>query len=215
MGCCGSKTKSKNEPTAEPLASGSNADDVQILASPPSGATKHHCHHVYDGDTLTLDDRRRVRFLGIDTPELKEKEPFSEEARDLTHRLCHKKDVWLVQGEEAEDKYGRLLAFVYAAVDGGYICVNEALVHAGFAGFYSVGSELPNKRALLQHQRRARLRGAGMWHAFADIDVVATPNGRCFHLRDCKHVEHSRHLRTVKKGDAIDEGLSSCRDCHP
>ena len=47
-----------------------------IYPSLPKAATKHHCRNVYDGDTLTLDDGMRVRFLGIDTPEMKENQAF-------------------------------------------------------------------------------------------------------------------------------------------
>lgn len=49
-----------------------------IYPSLPEGAEQHDVRNVYDGDTLTLIDERRVRFLGIDTPEIKEKQPFAE-----------------------------------------------------------------------------------------------------------------------------------------
>ena len=41
----------------------------------PSGAQAVSVRNVYDGDTLTLVDERRVRLLGIDTPEIKQKQP--------------------------------------------------------------------------------------------------------------------------------------------
>ncbi|KAI2506581.1 nuclease-like protein [Fragilaria crotonensis] len=55
-----------------------------IHPSLPAGAEKHHVRNVYDGDTLTLTDERRVRLLGIDTPEIKQKQPFAEEAKEYT-----------------------------------------------------------------------------------------------------------------------------------
>ena len=215
MGCCGSKSKQATRSDTEPLNSTPATDGPAILKNLPAGAESFRCHHVYDGDTLTLQDRRRVRFLGIDTPELKEKKAFAKEAKQFTDAYCGKREIWLVFGPEAEDRYGRLLATVYAAhADGGYVCVNEGLVHEGLATYYSVGSELPNSATLLRLQSGARRRRVGVWSAFEDADVVATANGRCFHSRSCQHVSRVHRLQQLKKSIAIDKGLSSCRDCH-
>ena len=69
------------------------SDDSPIHESLPAGAEKYMVRNVYDGDTLTLVDERRVRFLGIDTPEVKEKQPFAEEAKEYTKSRCHKKEI--------------------------------------------------------------------------------------------------------------------------
>ena len=55
-----------------------------IHSSLPNDAEQHTVRNVYDGDTLTLTDERRVRLLGIDTPEIKEKQPYAEEAKAYT-----------------------------------------------------------------------------------------------------------------------------------
>ena len=51
----------------------------------PRGAKPYQVKHVYDGDTLTLKNGKRVRLLGIDTPELKPPQPlqFREALDDL------------------------------------------------------------------------------------------------------------------------------------
>ena len=55
-----------------------------IHSSLPNDAEQHTVRNVYDGDTLTLKDERRVRLLGIDTPEIKENQPYAEEAKAYT-----------------------------------------------------------------------------------------------------------------------------------
>ncbi len=137
-----------------------------IHPSLPISATKHRCRNVYDGDTLTLEDDARVRLVGIDTPELKERQPFALEAKEYTKKYCNGKDVWLtfveIEGRDDEknkDHYGRLLAFVWVpladechGIGGGttkspprksasnpcqWLCINEGLVASGLAHAYS------------------------------------------------------------------------------
>jgi micrococcal nuclease len=77
---------------------------------------------VYDGDTITVEVRRHgrwvlqsIRLAGIDTPELRTKNPLerdaAERARDaLSQGILHR-HVWLhCHGRE---KYGRILADVF------------------------------------------------------------------------------------------------------
>ena len=192
---------------------------AQVHAALPAGAEKAWCHHVYDGDTLTLDEGagHRVRLLGIDTPEIKEKQPFAVEARDFTRDLCAKKDIWLVfqGGAPREDHYGRLLAFVWAAAPGGYVCVNEAIVAAGLAGFYSPkdAPPLPNQDTLLGLQAEARTAKRGKWADFTDRAVVKTKNGKAYHLETCDHLQKGWHLQHLAESEAQALGLSACRDC--
>ena len=106
------------------------ADISPIYPTLPKFAMKYHCKSVYDGDTLTLQDGTKVRLLGVDTPEIKEKQPFALEAKEYTKRYCHNNDVWLTllhdeQGSSSsssnkagkddknKDHYGRLLAFIW------------------------------------------------------------------------------------------------------
>jgi len=88
---------------------------------------------VYDGDTLFLHDGRKVRIIGIDTPELKRPvEAFSTEARDALRGLLasQQNQVYLQRGEDAYDHYGRLLAHVFLG-DGRN--VSEWMLTRGFA----------------------------------------------------------------------------------
>src|SRR5579863_1528183 len=64
-----------------------------------------------DGDTLLLDDRTRVRLLGVDTPETVKPdwpiERFGPEAHDFTSSHVAGRRVRLEFDKERHDKYGR------------------------------------------------------------------------------------------------------------
>lgn len=76
--------------------------------------------YINDGDTLQLEDGRRVRLLGINTPEIDHErrtaEPLGHEARNALAQLAPVgTGVKLRLDSERKDRYGRLLAHVYTA----------------------------------------------------------------------------------------------------
>jgi endonuclease YncB( thermonuclease family) len=180
----------------------------------PNGTQKYKVHHVYDGDTLTLMDERRVRLLGIDTPEMKPPQPFAEEAKAYTKSKCHQKDVWLLSS--GEDHYGRTLAHIFVQEPNGtYLCINEGIISKGFGYAY-----IPNKNEkpfnwdkLIKIQHDARSAKRGVWKSFRDKDVVKTANGSAYHERSCSHISNIRNLQQLKVSAATDMGLHPCRTC--
>ena len=96
---------------------------------------EHNVLNVIDGDTVIIDDdkKSRIRYLGIDTPEIAYQgslgDPMSEEAKDFNAKLVQGKIVKLEFDEEKYDVYGRILAYVY--VDD--LLVNEELLKEGLA----------------------------------------------------------------------------------
>jgi hypothetical protein len=62
---------------------------------------------VVDGDTIVLAAGRRIRYLGINTPEYDE--PFWKEAKDYNAGKVRGKSVMPEFGKVREDKYGRTL----------------------------------------------------------------------------------------------------------
>jgi micrococcal nuclease len=184
-----------------------------VYTSLPKGTQKFPVRNVYDGDTLTLVDERRVRFLGIDTPELKEKQAFAQEAKDYAKQYCHKKDIYLLI--DGTDHYGRLLAHIFVPYGGAYLCVNEGLVQEGLAYAY-----IPNKdekkfnwTKILALQTEARTLKKGVWSKFKDSKVFVTPNGSAYHQRSCTHLSRSKNLDEIKVSQAADKGLHPCRTC--
>ena len=112
---------------------------------------------VIDGDTVELLDGRRVRYLGIDTPEIGER--YYEEASDRNRELVGGKTVELQCGNRDEDVYGRLLRYVY--IEG--VFVNAELVAEGYARAYIFDHEERYSRVLLQLEQYAKLKKQGIW----------------------------------------------------
>ncbi|HIE14928.1 TPA: hypothetical protein EYP70_06610, partial [Candidatus Bathyarchaeota archaeon] len=82
---------------------------------------------VYDGDTFELQSGKKVRLLGINTPEIGE--PGADIAKDFLEKLVLGKEVRLEKDSVDHDEYGRLLKYVYV----GNLFVNAELVRKGYA----------------------------------------------------------------------------------
>lgn len=188
-------------------------------ALPPAGALAARVRSVYDGDTLTLEDGRKVRLLGVDAPEVSKKENFAAEARDFTRSLCEGREVWLEFDVEREDRYGRWLCYVYVRDGEGKMrMVNAELLREGLARFYTPGANLRHAETLLACQREAREQGRGTWKNYVlarPKTVLATRGGKAYHRRGCAFLKDSRNLRTLTEQEALDLGLSACRECKP
>lgn len=75
--------------------------------------------HVYDGDTVKLTDGRKLRLIGINTPERgrdrRPDEPFYLEAKNQLRQIINKNhnQVKIVFGEDKQDRYKRYLAHLF------------------------------------------------------------------------------------------------------
>jgi len=112
---------------------------------------------VIDGDTVELADGRRVRYLGIDTPE--SGEYYAEEATARNKELVEGKTVELQRGDRDQDEYGRLLRYVY--VDG--VFVNAELIAQGYAKAYIFDPDDRYSQILVQLEQYAKMREQGLW----------------------------------------------------
>jgi endonuclease YncB( thermonuclease family) len=207
--------------THQPAATTTSSSGLSpYYSSLPSNAEKVTVRNVYDGDTLTLSDERRVRLLGIDTPEIKEKQAMSQEAKAHTKNLCgNGQSIWIsFEGESKEnreDHYGRLLAFVWVQKDGQYLCVNEGILAVGLANAYVPNSstKLHNWDKMLALQSQARENHRGIWQSFQDATVFKTKNGSAYHQKTCEHLSGSYNLQELKVSEASAMGLHPCRTC--
>ena len=119
-----------------------------------------------DGDTILAEvggARRYVRYIGVDTPEtVKPDAPvqcFGPQAHDLNERLVGGRRVRLVYGEEREDRYGRLLAYVYA----GKRFVNAELLRRGYARTLTISPNDRYAERFTELAQRAGRLGLGLW----------------------------------------------------
>lgn len=121
---------------------------------------------VSDGDTLRLSDDRRVRIIGINTPELSHQgrpaDPLAQEASALLQKLIRASDhrVALRIGDEPQDHYGRVLAHVFLA-DGQ--SVEATLLEQGLASRVAIPPNVWGQDCLAQAENKARQAGRGIW----------------------------------------------------
>ncbi len=99
-----------DEVTPPPLPDGGALPDNEMTRL-LMDRIKNTVSHVYDGDTVMMADGRRVRYLGIDTPETGE--PYFDEATNFNKQLVQMQPVILeVCKKKPQDQYGRTLARV-------------------------------------------------------------------------------------------------------
>jgi micrococcal nuclease len=121
---------------------------------------------VVDGDTIAvrLGERvEKVRYIGVNTPELHHPHHGTEagglEAREVNRRLVEGRRVRLELDVQPRDRYGRVLAYVWA----GDTMVNAELIRLGFAQVMTVPPNVRHQSLFLKLQRAARAAGRGLW----------------------------------------------------
>ena len=115
---------------------------------------------MIDGDTITIEGGYRVRYIGIDTPEVYPKlEAFGMEAWQANRKLVEGKEVRLERDVSETDKYGGLLRYVY--VDD--ILVEAELVRQGLAEAKAYPPDVKYQDYLEDLEAGARQTGRGIW----------------------------------------------------
>jgi len=115
---------------------------------------------VIDGDTITIEGGYRVRYIGIDTPEVYPvAEDFGIEAWEANRALVEGKEVHLERDVSETDRYGRLLRYIY--VNG--IFVNAELVRLGLAEAKAYPPDTKYQDYLGELETEAREAERGMW----------------------------------------------------
>jgi len=115
---------------------------------------------VIDGDTTTIEGGYRVRYIGIDTPEVYPvAEDFGIEAWEANRDLVEGKEVRLERDVSETDRYGRLLRYVY--VDG--IFVNAELLRLGLAEAKAYPPDTKYQDYFEELEAEAREAERGMW----------------------------------------------------
>ncbi len=137
--------------------------NAKVLSIDP-GYSYFRVIKVYDGDTILLDNGLKVRFLGINTPEIETRnhpaEPGASEARNWLLKKLAQQKVRLETDVEKKDKYDRSLAHIFTE-SGDHL--NLELVRAGLA---TVAIHPPNLKytdSLLNMQSKAEAEKRGIW----------------------------------------------------
>jgi len=132
---------------------------------------------VIDGDTLKLENGQRLRLIGIDTPEMHQSNKLYRDAQRsrqdirtiqelgrqaylFTKNLAEGRRVRLEFDVEKEDKYGRLLAYVYLP-DGTFL--NAKIIEEGYATPLTIPPNVKYAQLFLNLYRQARENKRGLW----------------------------------------------------
>lgn len=177
---------------------------------------------VYDGDTILIDTGEKVRYLGIDAPEIgregKKSEYMAFESRDLNLRLIHQCRVKLEFDQGKRDSHGRLLAYVY--VENGDM-INALLVRRGLAYVMIKRPNLKYVKLLLEYQRLAMTEKLGIWRkepVKQEKCYMGNRKSYRFHRPTCpfaaKILSHNL-VRLKTRHDAFWEGFGPCKQYRP
>ena len=126
---------------------------------------------VIDGDTAVTGEGVRVRYLGIDAPEVHHprKPPgcLGREAAAYHRRLVQGREVLLLRDARDLDRYGRRLRYVHLLDGAGRpgLFVNAHLVREGWARAWLYRSDRAERGRILAAEAEARREGKGIWGA--------------------------------------------------
>lgn len=125
---------------------------------------------VIDGDTAVLEDGTNVRYIGMDTPEMRPAPQCGAVAATRENERLVEGEVVTLRLDPAEtrDRFGRLLA--YLEIDGSL--VNVELVRDGFACAFPFGQTRRFRDEIAAAEEEAREADRGVWGTCPPI-----PNG--------------------------------------
>ncbi len=125
---------------------------------------------VVDGDTVYSDDGEKIRIIGINAPEIDEKELLSEESKEFAQQNLLGKKVYIESDEEIFDQYGRRLAYIWVGVpeDLSYENIKNLNYSAmslkeGLSRTYTFEPNVKYKKDFKKAQKEARDLKSGMW----------------------------------------------------
>jgi micrococcal nuclease len=145
---------------------------TESIASPPAEVKGQSTQtatvlKVIDGDTIELDSHERLRYVGIDTPEIHHpKKPvqcYGRIAAAKNKELVEGKQVRLEKDVSERDRYGRLLRLVYVQTPQGELFVNDYLVREGFAHASTYPPDVAYSERFKTAESEARAANKGLW----------------------------------------------------
>jgi micrococcal nuclease len=181
--------------------------------------TWHTVKWINDGDTIVLTNEERVRYIGIDAPEIDHEnqvaEPFGNPARSFNERLIASKKIRLEFDEERYDSYGRLLAYIFLE-DGAFI--NARLLQNGLAYCLFRTPNLKYNSFLLKSQQEAMKARVGIWQNWKNKkeELIGNRSSRRFHLASCpsaKSIAPVNRIIFATKWDAFWAGYAPAKNC--
>ena len=144
--------------------------------------------HVYDGDTVKLVDGRKIRLIGINTPERgrddKQDEPYYLAAKNQLQDIIDKNNhqIKIAFGKDKHDRYKRLLAHIFTIDDKN---ITATLIKNGMGFTIAVPPNIHLLNCYQDAESEAQKNKRGIWrHKFSKAINVTSLNksARGFHL---------------------------------
>ncbi len=129
---------------------------------------------VIDGDTIILSNGKHIRYIGMDTPEVRirksgrfvyDPQPFSLEAKNLNKKLVENKFVKIEFDVDKTDTYGRMLGYCFV----GDTFVNNELIKKGLAVLYTRPPDVKYTKLFIKSQDYARRTRKGLWGNYKPV----------------------------------------------
>lgn len=185
------------------------------------------CIKVFDGDTIQVQIEKSkilnqqseitVRLIGVDTPEishpLKPVQYFAQEASSLTTKMVLGKKVKLEFDFESEDKYGRVLAYVFLP-DGRML--NAEIIKQGY-GFAYTRFPFRYMDEFRRFEKDARSKGLGLWKGGGKAELRWLINEKSvpFKVYEMANnlwaIEYQRYIKTRLNDEELISVLSKLR----
>ncbi|MFC0270634.1 thermonuclease family protein [Metabacillus herbersteinensis] len=127
---------------------------------------------VIDGDTFETSDGRKVRLVGVNTPESTSKvEEYGKNASNYTVSKLNEKQVWIQKDVSDTDRYNRSLRIVWLEIPTDDMDENEIrtkmfnadLVLNGYAEPSSYPPDIKYSDYFVKFAREARHENTGLW----------------------------------------------------
>lgn len=165
LGCASAQGGPATKATATPAPQVTPKPGSTPSPVATAGANRQEARvvRVIDGDTVDLEGGQRVRYIGVNTPEMNDSRPavrgWAEKAREKNRELVEGKRVTLERDVSETDRYGRLLRYVY--LEG--TMVNAELVRLGYAYATSYPPDVKHQDLFARLEKEARGAGRGLW----------------------------------------------------
>lgn len=133
---------------------------------PPSDTEPVQVRYVHDGDTLTLANNRKIRLIGINSPETgqddRPAQALAIQARDRVRRLLFEQGnkAQAVYGPDNRDRHGRYLAHLWLA-DGTNLTAE--ILRAGLGWAVAIPPNTLWLNCYIESEQSARAAGRGVW----------------------------------------------------
>ncbi|WGG46435.1 thermonuclease family protein [Rossellomorea sp. DA94] len=168
------KAKEEEKKLAEEKAAKEKAEaekDQQELAD-TFGLEEVLVTRVVDGDTVELKDGRKVRLIGVNTPESTTRtEEYGKEASNYTTEKLEGKTVWLQKDVSETDRYNRSLRLIWLEIPKDDMdeeeirtkMFNADLVLNGYAEPSTYHPDVKYSDYFVKFAREARENEMGLW----------------------------------------------------